>query len=381
MRQISILYGMQFKEVIGQQEIKQQLINEVRTDRIPHAQMFLSRTGTGGLPMALAFSQYLVCDAPNESDSCGECPSCRKAAQLIHPDIHFSFPAFPKKSGKPHFSSDYIEEWRKAVAQQPYQSEYDWLQFLDAGNKQGNITANECREIIRRLQLKSFEGKFKVQIIWMAESLGKEGNILLKLLEEPPADTILILIAENQELILNTILSRTQVKSFHDLSIDDIKTALMQQDIDAERAENIAFLADGSFHKALELLKTTSNDIFNWMEIWLTASMNRQANDLVQFITKLSGEGREMNKQFFEYALHFFRECLALKFKSPDKVKLTLKERSLAQKVWQIGNFDRIARVIPLIEERHYHVERNVNAKYILMDLSIQTEKILRGKM
>ncbi|MEZ5006548.1 MAG: hypothetical protein R2728_07745 [Chitinophagales bacterium] len=372
---------MQFKEVIGQQEIKQQLIKEVQSKRIPHAQLFLSRTGTGGLPMAIAFAQYLVCDNPSDIDSCGECPSCRKASQLIHPDIHFSFPAFTKKSGKPHFSSDYIEEWRKAIKKQPYQNEYDWLQFLSAGNKQGNITALECREIIRRLQFKSFEGKYKVQIIWMAESLGKEGNILLKLLEEPPEDTILILIAEEQELILNTILSRTQVKSFPDLTTEDIKAELLKQEIQEEKAENIAFLADGNYHKALELLKTNSTNIFEWMEIWLTASMNRQANDLVQFITKLSGEGREVNKQFFEYALHFFRECLALKYKSEDNVKLTLKEKSLAKKVWQIGNFERIARVIPLIEERHYHVERNVNTKYILMDLSIQTEKILRGKM
>lgn len=371
---------MQFKDVIGQSHIKQQLIKEVQSGRIPHAQLFLSRSGTGGLAMALAFAQYLNCDAPTNEDSCGVCPSCSKNSKLIHPDVHFTFPAFTKKSGKPHTSSDYLNEWRKAALQQPYQTEYDWLQFLNAGNKQGNITALECREIIKRLQLKAFEGKYKVQIVWMAENLGKEGNILLKLLEEPPKDTILILIAEEQELILNTILSRTQIKSFADLSVDDLKQALSPQIEDDAKAEQIAFLADGSYHTALELLSKSSNNSFDWMQTWLTASMNRQANNVVAFVNQLSSEGREVNKQFLEYALHFFRECLSLKFKGEDSVKLSRKETMLAKKVWQIANFERIAALIPLIEEKHYYVERNVNVKYILLDLSIKLEKILRGK-
>jgi len=373
---------MQFKDVIGQNEIKAQLVKEVDSGRIPHAQLFLSRKGTGGLPMAMAFAQYLMCEQRADGDSCGSCPSCSKVSQLIHPDLHYCYPSFRKRSDKPNVSTDFIKEWREANAEQPYMNTYDWLQFLNADNKQGNISAEECRSIIKRLQLKSFEGAYKIQIIWMAEALGKEGNILLKLLEEPPEDTILILIAEQQEAILNTILSRTQVKTFIDLPTDDIKNALIKKaSVEEEKASKIAFLADGDYHKALSLIDQNTTAVFDWLEVWLAATMNRKAVDLMKFITTINKQGRETIKQFFDYILHFFRECLALQFKSETEVKLTSREKNLAKRIWQIANLDRLSRLIPLIEEKHYHIERNVNAKHVLLDLSIQAEKILRGKI
>lgn len=372
---------MQFKDVIGQNEIKAQLLREVKSERIPHAQLFLSRKGTGGLAMAMAFAQYLMCDDKGEEDSCGVCPSCSKVAQLIHPDVHYCFPTITTKASKPTMSADFIVEFRKAALQEPYMVLYDWLQFINAENKQGNITADECRAIINRLQLKSFEGKYKVQIIWMAEALGKNGNILLKLLEEPPENTILILVAEDQEAVINTILSRTQVKSFFDLKVDEIKTALLQrEDVDPEKAANVAFIADGDYHKAIALLGSSAMVVFDYLEIWLSASMNRKAMETMKFVDTISKQGRETIKQFLEYTLHFFRECLSMEYKSDDMVKLSSREKSLARKICQIGNFERIAKLIPIIEERHYHVERNVNPKYVLLDLSIKTEKILRGK-
>ncbi len=372
---------MQFKAVIGQENIKQQLINEVALNKIPHAQLFVSRPGTGGLPLALAFAQYLNCDQRIDNDSCGVCPSCSKASQLVHPDIHYTFPVYRTKSEKPGYSNDFIKEWREANLKTPYQNLFDWLQFIKAGNKQGNISAEECRRVIKQLQLKSFEGKFKVQIIWMPETLGGEGNILLKLIEEPPADTILILVAEQQEKIINTILSRTQTKVLGDLQTSEIKARILSDhEVDKERANQIAFLADGNYHKALGLLQNTSDDLYDWLQLWLTASMNRQAGKLVEFSAQLHKQGREKVKQFFDYLLHFFRECLTFQFRSKEEVKLLLKEKGLAQKVWQFATLERITEVIAMIEKRYYHIERNVNAKHVLLDLSIRTEKILRGK-
>jgi DNA polymerase-3 subunit delta' len=372
---------MQFKDVIGQQQLKTQLIREASSDRVAHAQLFLSRPGTGGLPLALAFAQYINCDNPGETDSCNVCASCVKAAKLTHPDIHFSFPAFPKKSGKPHLSDDYLVPWREALGRQPYMDQFDWLQFIDAGNRQGNITALECRHIIRQLGLKAFEGKYKVQIIWMVEALGNEGNILLKLLEEPPLDTVLILIAEQQEKILNTILSRTQIKVLDDLSVEEIKTALVAGgEQDDQRAAQLAYFADGNYHRALALQQKSSADLFKWLDTWLSASMNNQANALLDFIGFLNSEGREKVKHFFDYMLHFFRECLTLRFQESGHIRLMAREKELAEKIWLFADLDRISRLVSLVEEKHYHVERNVNPKYILLDLSVKSKKILRGK-
>ncbi|MCP4122394.1 MAG: hypothetical protein GY751_11625 [Bacteroidetes bacterium] len=376
---------MQFKDVIGQQRLKTQLINEAQSDRIPHAQLFLARPGTGALPLAMAFAQYINCDGPGETDSCGLCPSCVKSAQMIHPDIHYSFPVIRpknKKAPKLYFSDDFINEWRDAVLKQPYINIFDWLQFIDAGNKQGNLTAEECRRISRKLQLRAFEGKYKVQIIWMVESFEKEGNRLLKLLEEPPADTILILIAEEQEKILPTILSRTQIKVVEDLELQDVQKALLALDeSDDERLSQIAFFADGNFHRALELHKNTSKDMFKWLDTWLSASMNNNANQLLEFISYLNSEGREKVKHFFDYMLHFFRECITLQFKHGSEVRLVVKEKALAERIWKFADLDSVSRVIELIEEKYYHVERNVNAKYILLDLSIRTRKIFRKQI
>src|SRR5215813_8688817 len=204
---------MLFKDIIGQQGLKAHLTGLVQQNRISHALLFLGKEGTGALPLALAFSQYLVCQKVNSqlttrsspSEPCGECPSCQKASQLVHPDIHFTYPVIPRKPGDKPVSTDYISEWREFIKQYPYGNAYDWLQFIGAENKQGNITAHECNDIIHKLSLKSFESGYKVLIMWMPEYLGNEGNKLLKLIEEPPPATLFLLVAENDTLILPTI--------------------------------------------------------------------------------------------------------------------------------------------------------------------------------
>jgi DNA polymerase-3 subunit delta' len=225
---------MQFTEVIGQADVKHQLTEMVHHNRLSHAILFIGKEGSGSLPLALAFAQFVACEKitrlsappvgpslfgeelppaslPFPADSCGQCPSCAKAHHYVHPDIHFSYPVVTKKSGTPPISTDYVAEWREFVKSYPYGNAYDWLQFIGAENKQGNITAHECNDIIRKLNLKSFESEYKILVMWLPEYLGNEGNKLLKLIEEPPPDTLFILVAENESLILPTIVSRCQL--------------------------------------------------------------------------------------------------------------------------------------------------------------------------
>jgi len=275
---------MSFSNVIGQGGTKQRLVELVQYNRLSHALLFLVNEGSGALSLALAFAQYMVCEKVNRpqttaapagpslfgdepaapvnegsvvlpSDACGVCPACVKAKQLIHPDIHFSYPVIPRKPGDKPVSADYSSEWREFIRQDPYGNAYDWLQFIGAENKQGNITAHECNDIIHKLSLKSFESGYKILVMWMPEYLGNEGNKLLKLIEEPPASTLFILVAENESLILPTILSRTQLVRIPLPETGDIEKALVERaGAPVEQARQIAVLCEGNYHEALQMI-------------------------------------------------------------------------------------------------------------------------------
>ena len=254
---------MTFKNVVGQQAAKDGLLKMWHNNVFPHALLLTGEEGTGGLPLALALAQYIFCENKTEHDSCGKCPGCGKAVKLEHPDLHMSFPSISPKPGVKAMSRIYISEFREFIKQSPYGTTYDWLQHIDAENKQGNITAEECREIIETLNLKSYEGGKKVQIIWRPEYLGKEGNILLKLIEEPPQDTMLILVAERTEDILQTIRSRTQTVKLAPIAATDIAQALTSRSLtDPTRAAQIAHIAMGSYTEALRLIRHSDNDLF-----------------------------------------------------------------------------------------------------------------------
>ncbi len=200
---------MQFKQIVGQDAIKQRLINSVKENRVSHAQLFLGPGGSGSLPLAVAYAQYLSCENKQDDDSCGECSSCRKYQKLMHPDLHFSYPFFAKH--KDDTALTFIEQWREAFTANPYLSLDTWRSYLDAENKQANINIAECHQIIKKLSFKPFESVYKILILWLPEYLDKEGNALLKIIEEPQPNTLFLLVAQNQDQILNTILSRMQL--------------------------------------------------------------------------------------------------------------------------------------------------------------------------
>jgi DNA polymerase-3 subunit delta' len=372
---------MLFKDVIGQVGIKQHLIEVTKSDKIPHAQLFLSQPGAGALALALAFTQYVVCENKLENDSCGVCGACTKAQKMIHPDIHYTYPIIAKKpSPHPSLSTDYIVEWRKTINENPYINELEWLQRIGAENKQGNITADEARNIIKGLNLTTFESAYKIQIIWMAEALSKEGNILLKLLEEPPLNTILILIAENQEEILPTILSRCQIVKINKIDDVDIAQALLKKGVPQSNTQHIAYLADGNFNDALKLIHSETHENTRMLTQWLDYSINMKAGELLRFTDENSKLGRENLKSFLEYTTHIFREALMLLYVNNYQPRLATDERNLAARINKFMNYNKLSNLLELINKKHYEIERNVSPKMVLMDMSLRMNKIFRAK-
>ena len=372
---------MLFKDVIGQQDVKTHLLEIGKSGNIPHAQLFLAQPGAGGLALALAFSQYIVCENKQDDDSCGSCGACVKAQKLIHPDIHFTYPIIPKKpSPSPSLSTDYISEWRNEISKNPYINELEWLQAIGAENKQGNITADEARNILKGLSLTPFESVYKIQIIWMAEALSKEGNVLLKLLEEPPSNTVLILIAENQEEILPTILSRCQLLKINKIEDKDIEQALLKHGVPQSNTQHIAYLADGNFNEALKLKDSEADANTRLLTQWLEYSLNLKAAELLKWTEENAKLGRENLKSFLEYTTHIFREALMSLYIKNYTPRLANDELSLANRINKFLNYQKTNALLELINKKHYEIERNVSPKIVLMDMSLRMYKIIRSK-
>lgn len=376
----------------------------VQHNRLSHALLFLSKEGSGALQLALAFAQYIVCKpqaievdlfaAPaNEkqetkqqetrNDSCGVCPACKKANELIHPDIHFSYPVIPRKPGDKPISTDYIKEWREFIASNPYGNVYDWLQFIGAENKQGNITANECADIIHKLSLKSFESEYKVLIMWMPEFLGKEGNKLLKLIEEPPPNTLFVLVAENEELILPTILSRMQLVKIPALSTLEVEAALeLKEGVNMEKARQIAAVAEGNYREALQSLQHADDDWEAMLRDWLNAIIRTGPVAQVKWIDETAKMGREKQKQFLKYFIHLLEEAIRLRViqTTNDKPQTTSNETDFAHRLNKICDLDQQQAIITELDKASYYIERNANAKMLFHALSIRLYHIINNK-
>ena len=337
--------------------------------------MFLGPEGSGNLALALAYAQYINCLQPQQEESCGNCSSCSKYQKLIHPDLHFTYPTI-----SPHkVSKELIAPWREAVLENPYFNSYQWLQHLGAENKQGNITAEECREVIKGLSLKSFEATYKVHIIWMPEYLRNEGNILLKLLEEPPPGTVILLVAEHSEKILPTILSRTQLLKTDSISDEQIIEALTaHHQLEAQEAATIARLAEGNYNKALELIHHEQQDFLEIMRHWLNYCVAGKVHELFQWIDSFSGQGRETIKNFLSYNLHLLRESFLLKFGHENLVRLNPSELAFAQKFNVFLEGENLDKITTEINKSIGYIERNANPKITLINLSLYLNKWLR---
>ncbi|BAO75562.1 ATP-binding protein [Winogradskyella sp. PG-2] len=382
---------MQFSEVLGQKHIKNHLTTSVDAGRIAHAQLFVGPEGSGTLPMALAYAQYILC-SNSDGENTGGNESCNlKFKTVSHPDLHFAFPVTTsdKVKSKP-VSSFYLEEWRQLIDQQPYGNLFDWYKLLGVDNKQGQIGVDEALQIVKSLTLKSYEGGYKVMLIWMAEKMNNAAaNKLLKLIEEPPEKTIFILIAEDEEQIINTIRSRCQILNFPPLAEDAIAKALVANyHIETAVATKIAHQANGNFNKACDLIYQDSEDIQfeEWFVIWVRSAFKAKGNknaihDLISWSEEISKTGRETQKKFLAFCLNYFRQALLLNYKANDLVYIEPKSESFKlEKFAPFVHDYNILEISQQIQDAIYHIERNGNSKIILTDLSIRLTRLLHKK-
>jgi len=382
---------MLFKNIIGQENIKKHLIQTVANGRVSHAQLFVAPTGSGALPMAIAYAQYILCKNTNGENNTGDKTCNLKFEKIAHPDLHFAFPVASNDKVKKHpVSSLFMTEWREFIQNNPYGSLFNWYQQLGIENKQGQIGVDEAEEIVKKLILKSYEGGYKVMIIWMAEKMNTSAaNKLLKLIEEPPKETLLLLITENEEQIIKTILSRCQVLHFKSLSESEIKsTLILEHAIDDKSAAKIAHQAQGNWNKAQHLILNNDNEqIFEkWFITWVRSAFKVKGNasviqDLITWSDEISKTGRETQKRFLHYCSHFFRQALLANYKANELVFFdSLTSEFDLNKFAPFVHGGNIENINSALEDAIYHIERNGNAKIILLDLSMQLTRYLHQK-
>jgi DNA polymerase-3 subunit delta' len=374
----------------------------VEQNRLSHALLFLGKEGSGALPLAINFAQFVVSQpaasepvadlfggfTPMEAgpaykspEDLAEDPSYLRAAKLLHPDLHFSYPVISKKPGEKPVSADYISDWRDFYLQFPYGNIYDWLQFIGAENKQGNITAEECNEIIHKLSLKSFESAYKVLVLWMPEYLGKEGNKLLKLIEEPPPNTLFILVAESEEQILPTLLSRCQLIKVPLLSNEEVEDALFERaKASKETASQIAGIAEGNYREALQLLQHSEEDWHSYLREWLNATLKGGPIAQVKFTEEAAKLGREKQKQFLRYFNHLLQMSIRIKVLGANNVKMGDQEKDFAVRLNKIASVSQQQAIIEELDKASYYIERNANGKMLFQALTLKLYHIIQNK-
>ncbi len=378
---------MTFADILGLSHIKNHLKSSADAGRIPHAQLFVGPEGSGTLPAAIAYSRYVLCgDDPGE-----DLPAChKKCANLSHPDLHFAFPVSNTDKFKNHaVSNHFMPQWRQFIQEQPYGNLFDWLRLIGIEKKQGQIGVDEALEIVRKLALKSYEGGYKIMIIWMAEKMNTAAsNKLLKLIEEPPDKTVFILVAEDEEQILQTIRSRCQVLHFPPLSEMTISQALMSKGLPSSEAMRVAHEANGNFNKALDLMRQDSEELVfeKWFVQWVRSAFKAKGNktavhELILWSEVVASTGREAQKNFLLYCLAVMRQALLMNYGIDALVFMKMhigvfKLEKFAPFIHE-GNIEAISNEL---EEAIFHIERNGNSKLILTDLSIKLTRLLHMK-
>ena len=364
---------MKFADVPGLAPIKAKLIANVQNERLAHAQLFLGPEGSGKLHLALALTQYVYCANRSDTDSCGECSSCRKISTLTHPDIHFTYPTVVKISGKEPISADYIEEWRKELLANPFMNTSDWIgKIADSENKSPNITRKETREIVTKLGMKPYEGEAKTLIIWMPEYLAEQSNALLKVIEEPTQKTFFILVAENSDRLLATITSRTQLVKIPKYSETEAQLFLQEKyNLDSKKAEQLAYLSEGNLRKAIDLVESVEDNYSEIFRDWMLACYSNNLKKVMEITEELHKLGRVQLQLFLTNGLAIMRESLLYKTITDYVIKAESDQQAFIKKFSTTLNAACIETSYEQINEVIYHIQRNANAKVALFNLSL----------
>lgn len=374
---------MLFKDIIGQEEAKERLIREAKEGKIAHARLFCGNEGVGKLPLAIAYAQYLSCKHPTDNDSCGVCPNCVKYNKLIHPDLHFVFPVIKKKN-KDTISDDYLQEWREILNSSPYFNLNMWLKEMGAENQQAQIYVKESDEIIRKLNLKSSQGGYKVMIMWLPEKMNVEcSNKLLKLLEEPPTQTIFILISEEPDMLLPTIQSRVQRFNIHAIDKEKIaETLCLNYGLEPNDAKNIAHRCQGNFLKALETIHLNEDNQFYFEEFvsLMRLAYQRKIREIKQWSDNIAAIGRERQKNFLAYIQRMLRESFIYNFHTPDISYLSGEEQKFSSRFSPFINEGNVISIMEELSIAEQHIGQNVNAKMVFFDLALKMIVLLVQK-
>ena len=377
---------MQFKDVIGQDAIKQKLIASVSKNHVPHAQLFLGPAGSGKLPLALAYAQYILCPNRTATDSCGVCPTCQKMQKLVHPDLHFVVPTATTKKVKSNPESDlFMEEWREYVVEnQGYVDTSGWYGFLDVENKQGYMSVRDAASLLRKLNMKAYEGDYKMAIIWMAEKMRLDtANKLLKLLEEPPEKTVFLLIAEDPEELLATIKSRTQLVKIPAIETDKVEQALVDRlGCSPQQAHDAAMISEGNWLNACHFVKESEDRklFFSTFQQWMRLCFRAAYPELIDFSANVKSLGREKQKELLDYGLRIIRNALLFNNNLAEIVMLPDDEKKFNANFAPFVNPANLAQIAELFEEAIRHIERNGNAQIIFTDVGFKMTALLKKK-
>jgi DNA polymerase-3 subunit delta' len=372
---------MQFKDTAGYSSIKKQLILSAQNGEVAHAQLFFGPEGAPNLPLALAYATYLNCEQPTDEDSCGTCASCSKNMKFIHPDLHFVFPVSNTKNvkAKDAISQAFLPDWRRFLTEQPFADLATWTSYYGGEDKQANISREESRQIIRNLSLKSFEGQYKIMLIWLPEYLHRfAANGILKILEEPPEKTLFLLVTNDAEKLLTTILSRTQMVHIPRFSDEDLATMLISRyQFSEEEALKLSRVAEGSLLNALRLSDNTDENTQEIFASWMRSCFKAEFDQLVQQSEDFHRSSKLAQKALLQFTLHILRECLIYQ-NAPELLKVSPETANFISNFSKVMVADRVEKIAGLVGESMYHLERNGSAKMTYLDLSLSIAQTMK---
>lgn len=365
---------MKFSEIVGSEKSWASLRDLVKEDVMPHALLISGPKGNNKLPAALAYIAYIMCENKTNDEACGECRACKKTFNFIHPDVHFSFPFF----GANAVADEFIKPWRSFLGSHPYGTISDWFQKLGADTKQPNINVKECRAIIQKLNMQSFESDKKILFLWLPEYLKKEGNRLLKIIEEPTDNTYFVLVTAKVDDILSTIISRCQHIKLPPLQDEEIQAALIERGSTEELAHSVAFIAEGNMNKALSLMNDNNDSLDEEILMWLRANYAGKAIEVMNWVEAFAQKSKDAQKNFLNYALHFLREIARVGVLPDEALRIQEKEIETAKKIARIVTFEKIEKLSNILTDTIYYIERNANIKILMCDVCLSFKNVLR---
>lgn len=372
---------MLFKDIIGLEDTKQALIRAVNQNHVAHAQLFDGGVGGASLAMALAFATYVNCEDKQPEDACGNCSSCAKMSKLAHPDVHHIFPLPRSPKEGEDLLAELTPQWREFIRQNPYRTLTEWLDFINAtANQQGILPIKEARSIINKLSLKSFEGEYKIVILWQPELLNiAAANALLKILEEPPVKTLFLFVTNKADKLLTTIISRTQRVKIKTFSDENIFEYLQKRNVEEKRAKQIAYLSEGNLSKAFQLIEHPDDDRHAWFANWMRTAFKRDLVQLVKLADEFDSFTKEKQKGIFEYTLSLFRDLFLWQNGAEELLRLEEDELAFVKNFGKVVKPNALELLVHEISDAHYHLERNARAKILFLDLSLTAVRALRA--